>query len=447
MLAVGIAQFFRSHSASLNQATISGELSNTQGSFKNYIQSEVSQVLRINPACYENVEQGSGGLPLLQTHDNRPLVGCDSIPVRGGMVPLFGQTASDLSNSTPSFSATSPQNIDSSSTDALRVLKVDSPESESTFTCRLVSRSYFQNPSTGNSEDFLVSTTDDPDCTNLEVGGLYVATQAFEVMGDVKSYSSFFQITAIEENFNLTTANSLAQDFDSCFDAFDNPDLNQDFSSITSIDYDDTNCSVPDPNGNTGFVNQILNGEGTNADEFLESLRRIRVSSSESAFNQLGGLTSTAFSVTPTWSGQARPVGPVQILPVKVIEFAWDNQHPITGQSESVGAIFMRQLRGDLNSFSGLQVDQDWTKVASQVEGFQLQPISTVSHGRDLNFSTSDIENNGLDDLRGFQTLIGFRSQNEVSDLQYDNPMTADEEQDGFVRQNGMFRIGIQSFN
>lgn len=146
-------------------------------------------------------------------------------------------------------------------------------------------------------------------------------------------------------------------------------------------------------------------------------------------YNQVGSLVNSGFTRN------------ARLYPVFVVEYALDEQ-------QNTG-LYRREIRphpGDLSGFG------EWQPVDALVESIQFTYVSVLSNGtaqthlRTMQF-TADVGNNGVEDIRGVQPRIIFRSQRSTEGGQlFANPMIPGSPQDSFPRKDHNFFVALQNF-
>lgn len=383
------------------------------------IKTELSQLLRLIPACKENIPTDPhSGEPLLKTHDGRPIIPCDAIAVRGGFVVYTGFAGDDA----PTIIYLNQAVLDANGgdpSDTVTAVVVDSSEDNKIESCRLLSHPIFQNPAAGSIPSMLVSDLDDPTCANLQTGGTYILSQSFRFDEEIKTFANFFTITDIQDNFSLSNPysvnNELGPSFDICSSPYDEEEIAEgewDVGAYTQVaainsEYEDDECNEEDSNiYGDDFVQRIIAAEGQQgADDFLQSLRVLYTESVDNSggiiqqgLNQFGGMTSSGFNAHPDGFSKGRAISPPRIIPVKVIQITAKN-----------GRIVKRELTPANLDSNQFDVASDWQPISLGVESFRVKALDIHSMIRSGQPTSQDVK-----DYIGFDVSIsneGSKSQ------------------------------------
>jgi len=159
-----------------------------------------------------------------------------------------------------------------------------------------------------------------------------------------------------------------------------------------------------------------------------DSTQEIQVDarSNSNAWNQRFGLGAAGYSSA------------ARIYPVKLIEWAVG----------AAGGLFRREISPAGEQLIG---KGEWQLISDQVEGLQFYFLTGggsnfVSHHRKLSFS-SNTQNNGFEDIRGLTPHLVIKSSqsSRSSNRTYDNPHTAEVEDDSYPRQEFSFFATIMN--
>jgi prepilin-type N-terminal cleavage/methylation domain-containing protein len=347
-LGLGMTNYLRKNSRTMSNVDATADVQSTAAEVQKLFSKDIRQVAYIHPGC--------GGAPTGST------AACNTIPVKGGIVPIPGKNKTQVDALTNTLGV--PSNISDTTSslsvvsDAMRLALFDFT---TPINCKL---NHFRatNPSTtaGNGAGAERMWALRSGCTgNLVVGGLYVLMESIGTAPAVV-YANVFQITAMTDLAGPATG----------------PDQLQIDAASTSI------------------------------------------------FNQTGGLGLSGFSAS------------ARIYPIKLVEWAHESTN-----------LYRREIKPISTSANGYG---SWNLLSENVEGLQFYPItvtttSIVEHQRTMQF-TADTDNNDVDDIRGVSPRIVIKSTRTSSDTAlYDNPMTAEVENDHYPRQEMKFYIDVQN--
>lgn len=157
---------------------------------------------------------------------------------------------------------------------------------------------------------------------------------------------------------------------------------------------------------------------------------QVDAASLNNRFNQQGGLGLSGFTAR------------ARLFPVKFIEYAYQPD----GGSTARG-IYRREINPGPSDSLGIQ---SWQLIEPDADGLQFYPVTipstgAVEHNRTMQFS-ADVQNNGLEDIRGVSPRIVLKAAQARADgSRFDNPMTATNENDFYLRTESKFFVGMRN--
>lgn len=163
-----------------------------------------------------------------------------------------------------------------------------------------------------------------------------------------------------------------------------------------------------------------LGGNSTSTDQL-----QVDVASSNSIFNQQGGLGLSGFSAA------------ARVYPVKLVEWAHEN-----GQG-----LYRREIVPTASNLNGYG---SWNLLSEAVEGIQFYPVtvtttSIIEHQRTMQF-TADPNNTDVHNIRGLSVRVVIKSSKAANDqVVYDNPLTSAVEDDHIPRQEMKFYVDSEN--